>query len=188
VDTGTRGTDYFDAFESRSSGYIGPVAALPGITVAQAVLSYGVLASVSYWILSLLREMWESIVNLFQPDSALASERQDEAAPVMSVEMSQESIPVGQVWTSYYYAGSQRVAMRVQDGITDEVYYLFGDHLGSTSITTDSDGNLYAEIRYTAWGEERYTWGTTPTTMKYTGQREESLLGLYFYNARLSNL
>jgi RHS repeat-associated protein len=85
---------------------------------------------------------------------------------------------------TYYYAGSQRVAMRVQDGITDEVYYLFGDHLGSTSITTDSDGNLHAELRYTAWGEDRYTWGTTPTTMKYTGQREESLLGLYFYNAR----
>jgi RHS repeat-associated protein len=175
----------FDAFESRSNGYIGPVAALPGITVAQAVPADGVLASVSYWILSLLREIWESVVNLFQPDSAMASERQDEAAPVMSVEMSQESIPVGQVWKTYYYAGSQRVAMRVQDSETDEVYYLFGDHLGSTSITTDSNGNLYAELRYSAWGEVRYASGETPTDYTYTGQRSEvGNFGLIYYNAR----
>ncbi len=30
----------------------------------------------------------------------------------------------------------------------------------------------------------RYTWGTTPTTYRYTGQRQEAALGLYFYNAR----
>jgi len=41
-----------------------------------------------------------------------------------------------------------------------------------------------AELRYKAWGETRYTWGTTPTTVRFTGQREESAIGLYFYNAR----
>ncbi len=29
------------------------------------------------------------------------------------------------------------------------------------------------EKRYDAWGEQRYTWGTTPTTFRYTGQRVE---------------
>ncbi len=39
-------------------------------------------------------------------------------------------------------------------------------------------------MRYKPWGEDRFTSGTTPTTMRYTGQRQESSLGLYFYNAR----
>lgn len=34
------------------------------------------------------------------------------------------------------------------------------------------------------WGTERYTYGTTPTTYHFTGQRLESSLGLYFYGAR----
>ena len=35
-----------------------------------------------------------------------------------------------------------------------------------------------------AWGETRYTWGTTPTTYRYTGQREQAEVGLYYYGAR----
>ncbi|GAB4412279.1 MAG: hypothetical protein Kow00123_26110 [Anaerolineales bacterium] len=34
------------------------------------------------------------------------------------------------------------------------------------------------------WGQARYSDGTTPTTYRFTGQREESKIGLYFYNAR----
>jgi len=41
-----------------------------------------------------------------------------------------------------------------------------------------------AERRYKAWGETRYTWGTTPTTYRYTGQRQEEGLGLYHMGAR----
>jgi RHS repeat-associated protein len=99
--------------------------------------------------------------------------------------MQEETIPSGQVWKTYYYTGSQRVAMRVNDGETDDVYYLFSDHLGSTSITTDSEGDLYGEMRYTAWGEVRYTSGQIPTDYTYTGQRSEvSSFGLMYYNAR----
>ena len=83
---------------------------------------------------------------LFRPGEAFAS-----GAPMEQAQL-QLLVPEGQVWKTYYYAGSQRVAMRVQDGVTDEVYYLYGDHLGSTSITTDSLGNVEAELRYTAWG------------------------------------
>ena len=67
----------------------------------------------------------------------------------------------------YYYAGSQRVAMR-QGSST--VYYLLGDHLGSTSITANSNGTLYTEPRYHPWGDTRYTSGTTPTSYQFTGQ------------------
>jgi RHS repeat-associated protein len=39
-------------------------------------------------------------------------------------------------------------------------------------------------VRHKAFGATRFTSGTTPTTFRYTGQREESGLGLYYYGAR----
>jgi RHS repeat-associated protein len=48
----------------------------------------------------------------------------------------------------------------------------------------NSAGAKYGELRYKAFGETRYTFGTTPTSFAFTGQRQESGLGLYFYNAR----
>ena len=81
----------------------------------------------------------------------------------------------------YYYAGGTRVAMRTG---SSTINYLLGDHLGSTAITTNSSGVKSAEIRYYPWGTTRYTSGTTPTTFKFTGQRLESGIGLYYYGAR----
>ena len=40
-------------------------------------------------------------------------------------------------------------------------------------------GRGVAELRYKAWGETRYTYGTTPTTYRFTGQREDATIGLY---------
>ncbi len=81
----------------------------------------------------------------------------------------------------YYYAGGRRVAMRVG---SNALYYLLGDHLGSTAITANSNGTLYTEQRYYPWGDTRYNSpATTPTAYQYTGQRKDAT-GLYFYNAR----
>ena len=44
-------------------------------------------------------------------------------------------------------------------------------------------GALYGRLLYKAW-KQRWSSGTTPTTYRYTGQRSESSLGLYFYGAR----
>ena len=89
-------------------------------------------------------------------------------------------------WTGtmikYYYAGSQRVAMR--KGNPGTVSFLLGDHLGSTALTASSSGTKVAELRYHPWGRTRYTYGTTPTARRYTGQIEDAAIGLYFYNAR----
>ncbi len=82
--------------------------------------------------------------------------------------------------TKYYFAGASRIAMRTGSTVT----YLLGDHLGSTSLTTDALGNLVSELRYKPWDETRYSSGTTATSYRYTGQREEVSFGLYFYNAR----
>ena len=87
----------------------------------------------------------------------------------------------GSTITKYYYAGSQRIAMRTNGTLN----YLLGDHLGSTSLVTDSAGNKVNEQRYKAWGETRYTFGGEKTRYQYTGQYSyTSDFGLYFYNAR----
>ena len=80
----------------------------------------------------------------------------------------------------YYEAGGSRVGMR--QGST--LYWLVSDHLGSTSVTANASGSLYGRLLYKAWGEQRWSSGTTPTTYRYTGQRRESSLGLYYYGAR----
>lgn len=85
------------------------------------------------------------------------------------------------VVSKYYYAGSQRIAMRVSDTLS----FIFGDHLGSTSMTTDSNGNITSQMRYKPWGDVRYASGTVPTKYTYTGQRSFTAeIGLIFYNAR----
>jgi RHS repeat-associated protein len=100
----------------------------------------------------------------------------------------------GSTVTKYYFAGSQRIAMRkytIPQNMSVE--YLLGDHpstslrtgLGSTSITTDVNGAKDSEMRYRGaslwdkpWGEVRYTWtaglSTTPDytlpSYTFTGQ------------------
>jgi len=80
----------------------------------------------------------------------------------------------------YYYAGATRVAMRQGSSL----YYLLGDHLGSTSLVTDPGGVILSATRYDPWGELRAVSGPSQTSYGYTGQRAEKGLGLYFYGAR----
>lgn len=97
--------------------------------------------------------------------------------------------------TKYYMAGAARVAMRkytIPQSMTVE--YMLGDHLGSTSITTDSNGAKVSEMRYKPWGELRYTWTDAPantspayelTRYQYTGQYSyDAEFGLKYYGAR----
>jgi YD repeat-containing protein len=69
--------------------------------------------------------------------------------------------PVGHTWKSYYYAGSARVAMQVQDhaGGVSGVFWIYTDHLGSTTVTANELGGLISELRYKAWGEDRAKHG-----------------------------
>jgi len=87
----------------------------------------------------------------------------------------------GGVVTKYYMAGAQAVAIRSGGALS----YLLADHIGSTSITTNTSGAKTAEMRYTAWGAVRYASGTTPADRTYTGQRSYTAdFGLMYYNAR----
>jgi RHS repeat-associated protein len=84
------------------------------------------------------------------------------------------------VVTKYYFHGGKRVAMD-RDGV---VQYLVGDHLGTTSIVLNDQGGVVAESRHYPYGEERWSSGTLPTDYRFTGQRSDSGLGLYFMDAR----
>jgi RHS repeat-associated protein len=64
------------------------------------------------------------------------------------------------------------------------VFYLLADHLGSTNVVVDEDGDRVGELKYKAWGETRYASGSLGTDYRYTGQREEAGIGLYYYHAR----
>ncbi|MEM3434466.1 MAG: RHS repeat-associated core domain-containing protein, partial [Candidatus Methanomethyliaceae archaeon] len=66
----------------------------------------------------------------------------------------------------------------------DTLYWLLTDHLGSTAVTTWSGGSRSAEVRYMPFGLERYKAGSQKTDYRFTGQRIEDSLDLYFYNAR----
>jgi RHS repeat-associated protein len=83
-----------------------------------------------------------------------------------------------EIITKFYSAGSSRIAYR----INGEVTWLLNDHLGSTVGTVNEDGELIGVLKYTAYGELRT--GSSTTDYKYTGQREESEIGLYYYVAR----
>jgi RHS repeat-associated protein len=78
--------------------------------------------------------------------------------------------------TKYY----GREAMRVDN----DLRFILTDHLGSTSIVTDGNGENPLEQRYDAWGKTRYTDGVIPTDKEYTGQRHSRDIGLYDYKAR----
>jgi RHS repeat-associated protein len=93
--------------------------------------------------------------------------------------------PAGQVWRSYYFAGSVRIAMRVQvNGSADQVYYLLTDHLGSTTVSYRSDGGETSYQSYKPWGELRGSGNSLPTDRTYTGQRWSASIGLSYFNAR----
>ena len=79
----------------------------------------------------------------------------------------------------YYQFGGKHVAMRA-DGV---VYYLHGDHLGSTSLVTNGAGAEVARQMYLPYGAPRWISGTLPTDFTFTGQRADAT-GLMYYRAR----
>ncbi len=84
----------------------------------------------------------------------------------------------------YYLFNGRPVAVEVGSGSNASLYYLLTDHLGSTSLVLDVGGAVVGELRYKAWGETRLLTGTVPTSLRYTGQRQEAALGIYYYRAR----
>jgi RHS repeat-associated protein len=88
---------------------------------------------------------------------------------------------------TYYSAGAQMVAMRtITSTGGNTLYFLHTDHLGSTSLSTNSSGVLVAGSRqsYYPFGAIRTAASSLPTDITFTGQRRDVSTGLMFYNAR----
>src|SRR5207249_3163582 len=64
--------------------------------------------------------------------------------------------------------------------------YYHPDYLTSTSIQTDTNGNVIQHYEYTAFGQTRYTQSSTVFAVSrcYTSQVLDDATGLYYYNAR----
>ncbi len=79
------------------------------------------------------------------------------------------------------------ITLWVVDTSGDHLYYLFTDHLGSTSeVRRAENGTLHSRQYYRAFGEERLLTPPNPdlpTDRTYTGQREIEN-GLVHYGAR----
>jgi RHS repeat-associated protein len=85
--------------------------------------------------------------------------------------------------TKYYTLGGRRVAMqRAPVGQASTLYYLFTDHLGSTSVVYNTATGQVQAIRYYPWGGVRS--GEVPTDRRFTEQRWDGTIGLYDYKAR----
>jgi hypothetical protein len=81
------------------------------------------------------------------------------------------------VVTKYYVAGATRLTIRTGGTLS----FLLTDHLGGTSLTTDSSGASVSELRYTPFGEIRSSWTANPsTTPPYTPTRY-TFTGQYSY-------
>jgi RHS repeat-associated protein len=80
---------------------------------------------------------------------------------------------------------NEKQGVAIKDG--GALRWLLGDRLSSTAYIVNGATEA-GEVRYRAFGAgarwARFTSGTTPTTYRYTGQRAEAGLGLYYYGAR----
>ena len=116
---------------------------------------------------------------VYDGDGARVVATINEAATIYVGDHYEVELDTGLV-TKYYMAGSQLVALRVDGALS----FLLGDHLGSTALSTDSSGAVLSELQYMAWGETRFSSGEPPTDVRYTGQREQAEIALYYYRAR----
>ncbi len=85
------------------------------------------------------------------------------------------------VATKFIFAGNLRVA-----NITgSDISYFHKDHLGSSLVITDNNGNAIETAEYTPFGCLRNHAGSTASNYKFTDQEFDPSSGLYNYNARL---
>jgi RHS repeat-associated protein len=81
----------------------------------------------------------------------------------------------------YLFAGTMRIA-EIRDGA---LHYYHKDHLGSSSVLTDVNGNRIESAEYLPFGQIREYAGTWTTDYKFTDQEMDTESGLYNFNARL---
>ena len=82
-------------------------------------------------------------------------------------------------------AGDQTICMFDKTGTNVFAYY-HPDHLHSTAIETDKNGNRAQHYEYTVFGQDRFTESATvfPVSRRYISQVKDEDTGHYYYGAR----
>jgi len=85
--------------------------------------------------------------------------------------------------TTYIFAGSQRIAAVESTGA---IRYYHGDHLGSSNVVTDEQGQLVEVAEYTPFGSvvTPNSHLRTSHSFGFTGQRHDDASGLVLFPAR----
>ncbi len=68
-----------------------------------------------------------------------------------------------------------------------EIYWIHPDHLGSSSVLTNSNGEISNWYEYMPFGEPlmELTTGQYNNPYKYNGKETDSQTGLHYYGARI---
>jgi RHS repeat-associated protein len=83
-------------------------------------------------------------------------------------------------WKDYVFFGGKRVARR--DAADGTIHFFFTNHLGSTSIVTNSSGGREEDIDYTPYGSIAY--GSSADHYLFNGKERDSETGLDYFGAR----
>src|SRR5258708_750212 len=100
----------------------------------------------------------------------------------MSLGIVGESDLVGNLQSEYIFFDDERVARKDFPG--SAVSYYFSDHLKTTSVITDSAGNIKSESDYYPWGGELQFTNNDSNHYKFTGKERDAKSGLDYFGAR----
>jgi RHS repeat-associated protein len=96
-----------------------------------------------------------------------------------------ESDLSGNLQSEYMFFDGERVARRDNPGTTSgSVSYYFSDHLTTTDIVTDAQGNIKNESDFYPWGGELEFLANDSNHYKFTGKERDSETGLDYFGAR----
>jgi RHS repeat-associated protein len=88
------------------------------------------------------------------------------------------------VTKKHIFLGSTRICS-VDCGLsTVDYHYFHTDHIGSSNIVTDKDGNLAKLLEYSPYGLTSREEGSYNTDCKFTGKLFDTSTALYYYGAR----
>jgi hypothetical protein len=86
--------------------------------------------------------------------------------------------------TKYIFAGDDLVATLTTAGATTTKEYIHADHLGSTNVVTDNDGEVVQTLDYYPYGEKRIESGEDASQRQFIGQFHDEDSDLSYLNAR----
>ncbi len=90
---------------------------------------------------------------------------------------------------NHYFLGNINLAVEPLSGPNSGIYYVLTDHLGSSSLTTNSYGNMIDRTEYTPYGAIVATATTQDIGNKYkfTGKELDGETNLSYFGARYYN-